>query len=144
VLVAGDEPVSAQAPASDSFTLSNAENIEFGEATSNARHFTRYSLRHAAGNPRAELASDLPAKIAMMNPMYFLRRKNPARAKNWWIRTGTLDTNTAHKVVGNLAALVSNLGDTVNSAMYWDGGHAVDYGAPEFIRRVSTLTGYTR
>jgi hypothetical protein len=80
----------------------------------------------------------------MMNPMYFLRRKNPARTKNWWIRTGTLDTNTAHTVVGNLAALVSNLGDTVNSAMYWDGGHAVDYGAPEFIRRVSTLTGYTR
>jgi BD-FAE len=129
-------------PAFDSFTLSNAENIEFGDATSNARHFTRYSLRHATGNPNAELASDLPAKIAMMNPMYFLRRKNPARAKNWWIRTGTLDTNTAHTVVGNLAALVSNLGDTVNSAMYWDGGHAVNYDAPEFIRWTGTLTGY--
>lgn len=130
-------------PAFDSFTLSNAENIEFGDATSNARHFTLYSLRHTTGDPHAQLASDLPAKIAMMNPMYFLARKNPARAKNWWIRTGTLDTNTAHTVVGNLAALAANLGDTVNSSMYWDGGHAVNYDAPEFIRWVGALTGYT-
>jgi hypothetical protein len=130
-------------PAFDSFTLSNPENIEFGDATINARHFTLYSLRHTSGNPDAQLASDLPAKINMMNPMYFLARKNSSRARNWWIRTGTLDTNTAHTVVGNLAALAANLGDTVNSSMYWDGGHAVNYDAPEFIRWVAALTGYS-
>ena len=76
-------------------------------------------------------------------PMYFLARKNPSRAKNWWIRTGTLDTNTAHTVVGNLAASAASLGDNVNSSMYWDGGHAVNYDAPDFIRWIATVTGYT-
>jgi hypothetical protein len=128
-------------PAFDSFTLSNAENIEFGDATTNARHFTLYSLRHAIGNDSAQLASDLPAKIEMMNPMYFLENANPSRAKNWWIRTGTLDTNTAHTVVGNLAAITTDLGDTVNSSLYWDGGHAVNEDAPAFIAWVSKLTG---
>jgi hypothetical protein len=74
-------------PAFDTFDLSAAENIEFGDQTTNARHFTLYSLRHGA-----ELDADLPAKIKMMNPMYFLGQGNPSRAKNWWIRTGTLDT----------------------------------------------------
>jgi hypothetical protein len=129
-------------PAFDTFDLTAAENIEFGDATTNARHFTLYSLRHATGNPDARLASDLPAKITMMNPMYFLTRKNPSRARHWWIRTGTLDTNSAHTVVGNLAAITTSLGDTVNSAMYWDGGHAVNYDAPEFIAWVASITGY--
>jgi hypothetical protein len=129
-------------PAFDSFTLANAENIEFGDTTTNARHFTLYSLRHATGNSGAQLASDLPAKIELMNPMYFLAAKNPSRARNWWIRTGTLDTNTAHTVVGNLAAKAQNLGDNVNSSMYWDGGHAVNDDAPEFISWIAKLTGY--
>jgi len=94
-------------------------------------------------NPQAQLASDLPAKIAMMNPMYFIGRKNPSRAKNWWIRTGTLDTNTAHTIVGNLAASAASLGDTVNSLMYWDGGHGDNEDAPEVIAWVGKLTGYT-
>jgi len=50
-------------PAFDTFNLSAAENIEFGSATENARHFTLYSLRHVTGNQNAELAADLPAKI---------------------------------------------------------------------------------
>jgi hypothetical protein len=31
----------------------------------------------------------------------------------------------------------------LNSSMYWDGGHAVNYDAPEFIRWVGALTGCT-
>ena len=128
-------------PAFDSFTVSNAENIEFGDATTNARHFTLYSLRHATGNANAQLAADLPAKIKMMNPMYFLEQKNPSRARHWWIRTGTLDNNTSHTVVGNLAAITTSLGDTVDSALYWDGGHAVNEDAPEFIAWIAKITG---
>lgn len=129
-------------PAFDTFNLTAAENIEFGDATTNARHFTLYSLRHVTGNPHAQLASDLPAKLSMMNPMYFIGIKNPARARNWWIRTGTLDTNTSHVIVGNLAAGLAGLGDNVNSSLYWDGGHAVNEDAPEFIAWIATLTGY--
>lgn len=64
-------------------------------------------------------------------------------ARYWWIRTGTLDTNTAHTVVANLAAVTSGLGDHVNSAMYWDGGHAVNFDSPDLIAWIGQLTGYS-
>lgn len=130
-------------PAFDTFDLTAAENIEFGDATANARHFTLYSLRHVTGNPDAQLDSDLPVKTEMMSPMYFIGMKNPARARNWWIRTGTLDTNTSHVIVGNLAASLAGLGDNVNSSLYWDGGHAVNEDAPEFMKWIARTTGYS-
>lgn len=104
------------------------------DKTTNARHFTLYSLRHATGKANSQLASDLPPKIKMMNPMYFLAHKNPSRARHWSIRTGTLDNNTSHTIAGNLAAITTSLGDNVNSALDWDGGHAVNQDAPEFHR----------
>jgi hypothetical protein len=55
---------------------------------------------------------------------------------------GTLDTNTAHTVVGNLAAITTGLGHSVNSAMYWDGGHAVNFDSPDLIEWIGRLTGY--
>ena len=130
-------------PAFDGFTLGNAENVEFGDESANARHFTLYSLRHATGNQNAQLDADLPSKIAMMNPMYFLARKNLARSKYWWIRVGTSDTNTSLTVVGNLAAAAHGLGDTVNSLMYWDGGHGDNEDAPAFIEWIAKITGYS-
>jgi acetyl esterase/lipase len=117
--------------------------ITFGDATHNARHFTLYSLRHATGNPSAQLASDLPQTIAMMNPLYHLVRKNPSRARHWWIRNGTLDTNAGHTVATNLAAITTALGDSVNSALYWDGGHAVNFDSPDLITWIGQLTGYS-
>lgn len=130
-------------PAFDGFDTQNAENIEFGDETTNARHFTLYSLRHQTGNSSAQLPSDLPTKINMMNPMYHLVNKNSGRAKHWWLRTGSLDTNTAHTVVGNLAAATTQLGDAVNSSLYWDGGHAVNFDAPDLFTWIGKLTGYS-
>jgi hypothetical protein len=130
-------------PAFDAFDLSATENSVFGDATHNARHFTLYSLRHATGNPSAQLASDLPQTIAMMNPLYHLARKNPSRARHWWIRNGTLDTNAGHTVATNLAAITTALGDGVNSALYWDGGHAVNFDSPDLITWIGQLTGYS-
>jgi hypothetical protein len=130
-------------PAFDGFDLQETENTVFGDADANARHFTLYSLRHATGDSTAQLASDLPQTIAMMNPMYHLRQKNPDRARHWWIRTGTLDTNTAHTVVCDLAAITTGLGDSVNSALYWDGGHAVNFDSPDLMSWIGQLTGYS-
>jgi hypothetical protein len=45
--------------------------------------------------------------------------------------------------VGNLAAITTELGDSVNSAMYWDGGHAVDFDSPDLINWIGKLTGYS-
>jgi hypothetical protein len=131
------------APAFDTFDLSAAENIEFGDDKTNARHFTLYSLRHATGNSSSALDSDLPTKLDQMNPMYHLQNKNASRAKHWWLRTGTLDTNTSHTVVCNLAAITTQLGDSVNSALYWDGGHAVNFDAPDLFAWIKELTGYS-
>ncbi|MFE7746749.1 subtype B tannase [Nocardia sp. NPDC057455] len=129
-------------PAFDAFDLSSAENNEFGGGTVEARHFTLFSLRHATGDPAAQLDSDLPEKISMMNPMFFLRQRNPGRAKHWWIRVGTKDTDTALTIVSNLAASLENLGDDVDAAMYWDAGHGSNEDAADFIEWIGRVTGY--
>ncbi|MCD9878435.1 Tat pathway signal sequence domain protein [Streptomyces sp. NR30] len=133
---------SKSVPAFDAFNTSAAENIEFGNETTNARHFTLYSLRHATGKSGARLDGDLPEKITLMNPMHFIGQKNAARSKNWWIRVGTSDTATSLTVVGNLAASLKNLGDNVNALMYWDGGHGANEDPDDFIKWIAQITGY--
>ncbi|MEV0743388.1 subtype B tannase [Streptomyces sp. NPDC050549] len=129
-------------PAFDAFDSSAAENIEFGDESTNARHFTLYSMRHATGKASARLDSDLPETITLMNPMHFIGQKNAARSKNWWIRVGTSDTATSLTVVGNLAASLENLGDHVNALMYWDGGHGANEDPDDFIKWIAQITGY--
>lgn len=69
-------------PAFDAFDLSAGDNNEFGTGTTQARHFTLYSLRHEKGGS-ARLDSDLPAKLDLMNPMYHLvKEQNPHRSKH--------------------------------------------------------------
>jgi hypothetical protein len=58
-----------------------------------------------------------------MNPMYFIGQKNPNRAKNYFLRVGTSDTDTAPIILSNLAAGLHGLGDNVDSLMYWNAGH---------------------
>jgi BD-FAE len=131
-------------PAFDGFTLEHPENIEFGNATTNARHFTLFSLRHATGNSKAELASDLQRKIQMMNPMYFMAHKNPHQARYWFLRTGTKDTDTSPVIVSNLATISRDLGDSVNEWLYWDAGHGANNDPAEFIHWIGRVTGYTK
>ncbi|MEU0837938.1 subtype B tannase [Streptomyces sp. NPDC005962] len=130
-------------PAFDPFDLSAGENNLFGTGTTQARHFTLYSLRHATGNASARLDADLPRKLDQMNPMYFIERRNPARAKHWWIRVGTKDTDTSLTVVGNLAAGLENLGDDVDALMYWDAGHGANQDAADFMTWIGRVTGYS-
>ncbi|MFD7499867.1 subtype B tannase [Streptomyces sp. NPDC059850] len=130
-------------PAFDPFDLSAPENNLFGTGTTKARHFTLYSLRHATGNDSARLDGDLPRKLDLMNPMFFIRHRNPGRAKHWWIRVGTKDTDTSLTVVGNLAAGLENLGDDVNALMYWDAGHGANQDAADFMTWIGRVTGYT-
>ncbi|MEU6200958.1 subtype B tannase [Streptomyces sp. NPDC047061] len=132
------------APSFDALDVSAFENQEFGDSTTNARHFTLYSLRTATGDDTAQLDADLPEKIRLMNPMYFIGQRNPGRSRHWWLRTGSLDTNTSHNIVLNLAAKLDNLGDDVNSYLYWDGGHAVNEDADAMIAWINHLTGYRR
>ncbi|MGV9852820.1 subtype B tannase [Streptomyces sp. NPDC003442] len=131
-------------PAFDSFDLSAPENNLFGLGTTKARHFTPYSLRHTTGDDGARLDRDLPRTLALMNPMHFIRHPGPGRARHWWLRVGTSDTDTSLTVLGNLAAGLENLGDDVNALMYWDAGHGANQDPGAFMRWIGEVTGYRR
>lgn len=130
------------APSFDGFDLSTPECNLFGTGTTKARHFTLYSLRHEAGDS-ARLDADLPAKLHLMNPMYHLVDKvNPHRAKHWWIRLGTKDSDTSLSVAANLATRLTALGDDVDTAYYWDAGHGADLDPGDFVSWIGEVSGH--
>jgi hypothetical protein len=129
-------------PAFDRFDLSAWENNLFGNSTTNARHFTNFSLQYASGDPNAEIDGELQTLVNMMNPMYFIQQNNTDCAQYWFIRTGTKDTDTAHIIFGNLATILENRGKDVNASLYWDGGHGVNQDPEAFVAWVSQITGY--
>lgn len=131
------------APAFDAFDLSAGENNEFGAGTTQSRHFTAYSLKNdTTGVTSKRLESDIPEKLDLMNPMYHLAKKNPGRARHWWIRLGTKDSDTSLNISANLAAALDNLGDNVNHLYYWDEGHGANTDAADFITWIAKVTGH--
>ncbi|MEV6763630.1 subtype B tannase [Streptomyces sp. NPDC051105] len=131
-------------PAFDAFDLSAGENNEFGAGTTESRHFTAYGAKNdSTGLSTKRVASDVPEKLNLMNPMYHLVEKvNGKRAKHWWIRLGTNDTDTSHVISANLAARLDNLGDDVNHLYYWDQGHGANTDPGDFITWIAEVTGF--
>ncbi|WP_280900808.1 MULTISPECIES: subtype B tannase [unclassified Streptomyces] len=133
------------APAFDAFDLSAGENNEFGLGTTESRHFTAYSADNdTSGLSTKRVASDIPGKLDLMNPMHHIGMKNPGRSRHWWLRVGTNDTDSSPVIVSNLAASLDNIGDDVNSLMYWDQGHGANTDAGDFIAWVTRVTGAKR
>ncbi|CAL9660589.1 subtype B tannase [Streptomyces sp. enrichment culture] len=130
-------------PAFDAFDLSAGENNLFGTGTTKARHFTLYSLRHQ-GSSSARLADDIPELLNLMNPMYFIKKRNPGRSKHWWIRVGTNDTDSSPIIVGNLAASLDGIGDDVDSLMYWDAGHGANNDPAAFLDWIADVSGHKK
>ncbi|MFE9686676.1 subtype B tannase [Streptomyces sp. NPDC006285] len=138
-------PRKKSAPAFDAFDLSAGENNEFGTGTTKARHFTTYSLRNdTTGLTAKRLDGDLPELLRLMNPMHFIAQHNPRRAKHWWIRLGTSDSDTSLTVSANLAAALNDVGDHVDHEYYWDQGHATNTDPGDFITWVAKITGYKK
>jgi len=131
-------------PAFDTFDLSAAENILFGNATTNARHFTNFSLRYTSGDNSAEIDRDLKITRSLMNPMFFVDQNNRGCVNHWWIRHGTSDNNTSLTVITNLATSLENQRKHVNTLLYWDAGHGANEDPEDFITWISTITGYTK
>ncbi|MGW0423167.1 subtype B tannase [Streptomyces sp. NPDC003015] len=134
------------APAFDAFDLSAGENNLFGAGTTQNRHFTDYSAKNdTTGLSSGRVASDIPEKLNLMNPMYHLVEKvNAKRSKHWWIRLGTNGTDTSHVISANLAARAENLGDEVNHRYYWDQGHGANTDPGDFITWIAKVTGYKK
>jgi len=131
-------------PAFDDFELKQPEPNEFGSKTVDSRHFTAFSLRHATGDPSADLDPGLKVTVNLMNAMSFIGRDNPGCAKHWWLRQGTSDPHTSQTVIANLAASLENRGKSVNARLYWDAGHGADQDPEDFIAWIAKATGFAR
>jgi hypothetical protein len=128
-------------PAFDDFDMNQPETNEFGNKTTDSRHFTNFSLRHASGDKNAEIGNELKLLVNMMNAMYFIGQNNSGCAENWWLRQGTSDAHTSQTVIANLAASLENRNRNVNTLLYWDAGHGADQDAEDFIAWVGKITG---
>lgn len=124
-------------PAFDALDLSAGENDEFGDKTTQAKHFTEYSMQHSqvAG---AKLADKTIVK--MMNPMNYIDRQNVGVAQHWRIRQGTLDKDTSLAIPLILATKLSNLGYQVDYALAWDQPHSGDYDLPQLFEWIDNIS----
>lgn len=129
-------------PAFDALDMSSGENNLFGTGTTQARHFTDFALQKASGDAAAQIDPDLPAIIALMNPMPALAQANPARSQHWWFRLGAKDSDTSLSVVGNLDAQTRALGDDVSTRYYWDAGHGANEDVTDFLAWIGKITGH--
>ena len=131
-------------PAFDDFNKRQPEPVLFGNETTNARHYTNFSLQHSSGNPGVEIDDEMKTVLDMMNAIYFLRQDNSSCASYWWLRNGTSDNHTSQTVMINLATKLENLNKEVNTWLFWDGGHCADYEQEGFIEWIGKITGYTK
>ena len=128
-------------PAFDDFGLTQPEPNLFGNATTDSRHFTIFSLRHSTGDLNAQIDDDIPMLLNMMNPMYFIGQDNSGMSRYWWIRHGSADAHTSLTVITNLAISLENRNKEVDARLYWDAGHGADQDPEEFISWIGKITG---
>jgi hypothetical protein len=131
-------------PAFDDFNMKQPEPVLFGNKTTDARHFTSFSLQQAAGNKSAEIDNEVKKLVNLMNAMYFVGQDNSTSAKYWWLRQGSSDPHTSQTVISNLAASLENRNREVNALLYWDAGHGADQDAEDFIAWMGNITGFSK
>lgn len=131
-------------PAFDDFDKKQPEPGEFGNKTTDSRHFTDYSLQHSTGDKNAKIDSELQALVNQMNAMYFIGQNDAGCAKNWWLRQGAADNHTSQTVMANLATSLENQNKNVNTFLYWDAGHGADQDAEEMIAWIGKITGFRK
>jgi acetyl esterase/lipase len=147
-------------PAFDSFfdsssysnvnTSESAEVVLFGDSTTDARHFTDYSLQKTTGDSSQTISSGLATIVNMMNPMYFIMdciengSDSSGVAQYWYIRDGSVATDTSAIIIVDLATAAENLLGEANVDAWedWDEGHNVNTDPEEFIEWVGDVTGY--
>lgn len=130
-----------QPPAFDSLTLRSPEANLFGDKSTDARHFTDFSLQQSSGKADAHVDPELEQIVHLMNPMYFTGLQNPDAAQHWWIRHGAIETDSAPTNTVNLALSLEKMGRDVNAAIYWEAGHCQDLDPEGFITWIGKITG---
>jgi hypothetical protein len=129
-------------PAFDDFDMRQPEPVLFGNKTSNARHFTNFSLRQSSGDMKAEIDSDVKTMVSMMNAMFFIGQNNKDCVQYWWLRQGASDNHTSQTVIANLAVSLENRKKEVNTLLYWDAGHGANEDPEDLIAWIGKITGF--
>jgi hypothetical protein len=75
--------------------------------------------------------------------MHFIAERNPHRARSYFLRVGTSETDTSLTVLSNLAAGLSGIGDSVDSLTYWDAGHGANQEPATFMAWANRVAGHT-
>ena len=122
------------APAFDKQDLSSAENDEFGTIKNQPRHFSNLVQRQSGG----AMADD--AQIKIMNPLNFIGRADVNVAKNFRIRHGAADRDTALAIPAILALTLQNNGVNVNFFSPWAQGHGGDYDLDELFDWIDSIS----
>ena len=117
-------------PAFDGVDLSTGENQLFGDAQTDKRHFTEFSMRHSTAE-NAAMADAETVKI--MNPLNYIGTSGVKIPQNWRIRVGTADRDTSLAVSAVLAAKLQNNGYAVDYFLPWDVPHSGDYDLDELF-----------
>jgi hypothetical protein len=118
----------SQTAASDSACSSSGPGGSSSSGTPS--HFTNFSSK-AMGD--GDISSSQQTRVDMMNPMYYIMNAlsggdSTGIAKYWYIRDGTIATDTSAYIIVNLATAAENLRGTsnVNAWEDWGQGHNVN------------------
>lgn len=124
------------APAFDTIDLSSPENGEFGTATKDAQHFTKFGKKNSTKSDATMADSKI---IKMMNPMDYIGTQGTDSSRYWRIRYGSVDNNTSPAIPLILAAKLQNKGNTVDYAEPWGIGHSGDYDLDDLFAWVDKI-----
>ena len=102
-------------------------------------NFTDFSLRKRTGNHNAILSEKLEERVALMNPMNFIRESDKGIAAHWYIRHGAKDRDTSFLVPLNLATRLRNAGYDVDFALPWNRPHSGDYNLDDLFRWIEQV-----
>lgn len=128
-------------PAFSNPDLSTPETGLFGDADTDARVFTDFSLGLATGASDARIDPDLRAIVEMMNPMTFLTGETSDIAGHWFVRTGAVETGLF--TFATLSTTLANAGKDVDAAVFWEAGHCEDLDPDGFIAWMGKVTNHT-
>jgi hypothetical protein len=117
-------------PAFDGVALDTGENQLFGDATTDRRHFTDFSLAHSQGDAAGTAGRAPDLTVRQMDALRQLADGRNRVAPHWRIRHGTADRDTGLAVPALLAAAVRPRARSVDLALPWDRPHSGDYDLP--------------
>jgi hypothetical protein len=115
-------------------------NKMYGDEFGKPRHVTEYSLRRATGDPNAKVDPEITARVYLMNPMNFIGDGKSTTTRNWYIRHGAIDRDTAFQVPINLYLKLLNNGHDVDFALAWNRPHRGDYDLDTLFSWIKRIT----